>query len=285
MLTDLDGASLGTNAGEEEQTPPGEEKKPDEAGSEPEKKEGEEKTPEPPADPLTLEVDVDGTTLKVSDLVDLAKNVKEDAPIYALGEEYAAVRGMIIQSPETAKDAIQALIDGANAIHGSKVDLSDLDFGLLDPSTMTTREAKLYALATQQREAIRTLNNTLNRTKEDSKKAIEELKPMVEKAHVNEAISAAVQFISTEYGKQVTPAQIRTMMEQTGLDDPVKAYKAGAFDDVVKSAPSGQQKPSSVPMAQVNDRTFDPRDPNLTVDEMIRLQQRGFTPRQAAKAS
>ena len=101
-----------------------------------------------------------------------------------------------------------------------------------------------------------------------------------EKEREIQATKAAAEIAATYGIEGVTPELVKAAMQQTGLNDPEAAFlKANAKTLLGQAAPKTQpaatkpQAPSST-----RGRVFDPNDPNLNADDIVRLMASGYTP-------
>lgn len=96
------------------------------------------------------------------------------------------------------------------------------------------------------------------------------------------AATRAAAEIAATYGIDgVTPELVRQAMQQTGLSDPEAAFlKANARTLLGQAQAPKPTAAATKPQApsSTRGRVFDPGDPNLNADDIVRLMQSGYTP-------
>lgn len=99
-------------------------------------------------------------------------------------------------------------------------------------------------------------------------------------AALSSAAQNAVANIKAQTGVDVTPDALASLVKETGIPDPEKAWWATNGPSLAKSAfNAGAQKAAQKPMSPSSDnKTFDPYDPNLSTEQAIDLYNKGWKP-------
>lgn len=196
--------------------------------------------------------------------------------------------------PESFASTIDAMIDLGRKAHGedffserapAKGDQSQGNpFSGINPSELTEDGKVLYEIALQSHaRAVQAekSNQELRSRVDDLVKRVE---PLVQEVGEHRTLPQEAELIRQTFGVEVTPAQVADMKKRTGQTDAVAAFKVMNYDVVSKSAfMKGMNAGRKIPGAEVppvgsSGRTYDPSDPNLTVEERIRLMQSGVMP-------
>lgn len=215
--------------------------------------------------PEAYEVEVDGEKIEVP-LDELRKGYMRQAAFTRRMQEHADR----VKAADAIAEALRSP-EGVSHLLGeirSLAERNGWDVGAADTDGFEYSDegATLRRQIEAQSETIRALQSKIESLEQDTV-------PFVQSQREERALAAASSEIEAAYGAKVSAAQIKGMMEATGISDPVLAFKAATFDQARKMAYVGGHraasgKPVTPPGAA---RTVDFDDPDMSASEAFRL--------------
>ncbi len=266
--TEEDEDDEGTEAGERGADDP--EGAEDDAEKDAEKETEEEDEAEVVSD--DTEVDLGGgEKATIAELKEALADLKEAEPYVRLGDDYHAILTTFRSGEAGAREILETFLQQAEAQFG----LGPEDF-LPEGFEQRADDGGYKAKFQESQRRATALERELAKRTADYDSALKELEPQILKARRGEAAEAARLEIRRTLGREVTTKELQRMMEETGLDDPVKAYKLASFD---KAAVPPKTKAPAMPKGAPTGKVFDPKDPSLTADRMVELMEQGYVPK------
>lgn len=170
-------------------------------------------------------------------------------------------------TPEGALEVINELVDMAfQQFAGFEAPASVDALQNLDPANMTATEKALLNLNRQQKANIDKLIAANEQFRQETLKELEELK----RVPVD-----LVQSVKSEIpNADVTDAQLRQMMKEQGVDDPVKAYKLATYGKPSKAETKSTNRPAAIPGDAGKSKTYDSR--NANADQIYWYEKNGY---------
>jgi hypothetical protein len=218
-------------------------------------------------------VQVGDQQVPISDLRSAFESQVEAKGLIEYGQTYAGALKTFNSSPEGAKAVIQSMIDAAVQVHGPDIEVSEASLSALNPDSMTETERTLYAIN-------RRTQAELDRVRGEFHQALEELKPIATEKRLKDLSSGYAAQVNQQYpDASVSPEEIANMMRETGLDDPIKAYKLASFDTVrgAKKTEEHQEKQADKPnIPRGGSKTFSTK--GLSVDQIASKMRAGLVP-------
>lgn len=231
--------------------------------------------PEELADTSDSEFDLgDGTTLPVDEVRSRLAQYEQEAPLREQGRAFTEILQTFWRDENGAREILAAFHKNAEGAYGLTPDDFLPEGGVSDDGLRLQYQASQRA-NTDLRKQIATMRS-------EFQSVLEEIRPEIDNIKAEEVAEAGRKEIRRLSGKDLSAKEIRRMMNETGSDDPVKAYKLATYDNRAAKA-----SPKSPPMPKTGSsgKTFDPQDPNLTTDRMIALMEDGWVPKGAASAA
>lgn len=245
--------------------------------------EGQDKGESADAPALPEKVDVDGAEVPMADLMEAYKGREAAAQAVESAGTYDAMIESFFAGPEGAADVIRVMMEKAHltyAEHDPK-GFEEAFGGIgvpaplpedFDEATATPNERALVAQNAALQRKIGAMTTEFQRT-------LDGLKGEASAKALDQAGDAHAATVNAKVpGARVDGPTIARMMRETGLSDPVKAYKLASYDKAAESARKEPEAKSTMPRGQGAPKTFDPNDPRLTVDQMARLMELGHVP-------
>ncbi len=188
-------------------------------------------------------------------------------------DAFNGLKSMIEGSPQTARAAIDFLRQEAITKHGDAFETASAEAtpelpalsnearwvkSIVDQAKSET--SKLRTQVSQQAKQLEAVHDFLKEHGETLKGAT-----------FAQTASTAIAALKSEFGLDVTAADLAQAMKGEGINDPIKAWKLANLDRLRTQAIS---PPRSTPKS--GSKTFDPD--SKTADEIVRLMNLGFTP-------
>lgn len=259
-----------------------EDKQEGETGDDPEPKsdpEPESKSEEDKQEPefLAKVLEIEGDSVKIQDLIEIYKDVKAEAPLYELGVEYSLIVEKVKESPEGAALALDMFEKAAAKYHGEnwRALANAQPSSEVDVETLTENEKAIYSQLLKTQKALADQAKVNDELRETYQKSLEELKPTIDKAHANTILESAAAEIKKSYGEDVSTEELRRMLKETGVENPLQAWKIASYDRGA-SKPVQERKPG-MPSGQTGEKTF-VITKDMTADQIAYYLSRGYTP-------
>lgn len=225
-------------------------------------------------------------------LAALEASEQSNKELLEFGSTYAEALNALNSSPEGAKALIDAITNAAKEKHGdalkldaalssAKDELDDLDEDLMSDEAKAVSRSLNQKLAQRDRElaSLRTENKAVHEKLSRVEKLLDKFEPVIESARFADEADGYVAQIKKEFGSDVTPNELRTMMRETGIQNPVQAFQVATYKAAQKAGydrgyQSGAKTKPNMPVG--DGRTFDIS--GMTADEIAERARKGQIP-------
>jgi hypothetical protein len=292
-LTELDGEEGEEDEGEE--TPPASE----ESETPVEKTESPEEEGEPdegkPENKFTLDgVEYENTQIQSAlqiqtSLVEVEAGLKERGieniqEAIRIAQTYSGLERQM-SKPETAREVIEEMIQVATGVWGADFEVpASVDSLAIDPSNLTESERGLLAINARLNQQLAAQNLAYKESNDDLRTKIDALE-----ARYTTDYSAIVK--AAVPSSTATSEEIRRMMNDTGENDPVKAFKLASFDNPSGVKAQAKEKVDATPKKPVvvaakggKAKTYDSMATGMTADKIDWYDANGYIDIQDMKA-
>jgi len=225
-------------------------------------------------------------------LAALEASEQSNKELLEFGTTYAEALNAMNSSPEGAKALIDAITNAAKEKHGdalkldavtssAKDELDDLDDDLMSDEAKAVSRSLNQKLAQRDRELaqLRNENRAAHIKLTRVEKLLERFEPVIESARFADEADGYVAQIKKEFGSDVTPNELRTMMRETGIQNPIQAFQVATYKAAQKAGydrgyQSGAKTKPNMPAG--DGRTFDIT--GMTADEIAERARKGQIP-------
>lgn len=213
----------------------------------------------------------------------LAENNTDPMSLMDAGARYNDLVHQLQESPESFKEIVSSLIRTGIEVHGQELDGFDFEEArgnLPDFEAMTPTEKFLYDRVQRSEQALQQMVELVQKERTDQ----------IKKENGSMYASAVKAAIPNA---DVDGRILAGFMSETGIQDPVVAWKAMNYDNAVSNASKaafarGAKSVKGSAPAEASesggDLFYDPNDPDLTLAKEEALLKQGYRPRGKVKS-